>query len=712
MPTPLASPYAVPLFTLHAWWGAASVLLFALAWGFILIGFRPGPRCTLTRCDLTLLWLLHGLGLGACVLLLFGQRPHGFNWTAPALLTLLLFILRFAIDLYFARKNPRQEISPPNPEKNAAAAPPDLFAFTGALTLALFLLLMLAPAFLPSVNYDVLEYHLGVVPHWFAQQRITPLPHVFYSAQPCATELCYGFAALAEGTPWGHAPGALQWCLALIGTLIILRALAAWELPRPWRPWCALLVLTHPLLFRVLFDRLTDFTGVFYLAGGLWVAGLARQCKISPRLAALSLGLLSGFAVGAKWTHSGTVAAPLLLLACWLPWLIPPTHSPSPRHRPWLSALQQLILAGAAAFCAWLPWGAWLWRERTNPFAPFLANLFPSTTWSPTRLSFLLQTHGHTGPLDPAYWANLYRRLVVELPGLPLIALAFAALLIFPLLHRLRARRLAASSSAPSSAPLLPLALGLLCGVLLWGQLIHAADRFLAAPLLLSTLILALVLMRTAAARNRLFTLIWLVPALFFLWQTSAGLRALRAWNYPLGREPRSAYLQRVLGSTAEIFAAANQLPSAARMLTINEARRFYFSGDVDVVSVFDANPLRAALRQATSVADLHVRLRALGYTHVLINEYELERILHIHTPSELLHDARLQTLLQQTAPMPQGIPADAQLVTEFAGTTEFATTPLTSAERALYLTFYQATFTHAIWRSNSQHPSAWIAPL
>ena len=57
---------------------------------------------------------------------------------------------------------------------------------------------LLGPALSPPLNYDTLEYHLGVIPHYFQEGIVAPIPHVFYSAQPLGTEMLYTLAAVLD----------------------------------------------------------------------------------------------------------------------------------------------------------------------------------------------------------------------------------------------------------------------------------------------------------------------------------------------------------------------------------------------------------------------------------------------------------------------------------------------------------------------------------
>ena len=188
-------------------------------------------------------------------------------------------------------------------------------------------------------------------------------------------------------------------------------------------------------------------------------------------------------------------------------------------------------------------------------------------------------------------------------------------------------------------------------------------------------------------------------------------MRESQAWPHALGRITRLAYLRHTLGLTPDGFEAANQAPPRARILTVNEARGYYVAGDFDAVSVFDRNPLAAAAHGAASPDEIANRLRAAGYTHLFVNEFEMGRLLSVHTPPTLVGDAGLKSFFTR----PDTPENQALLVSRFTGYTEFAASPLTAGERRVYAQFLDMLFQRARWRGSASpagRPAIWIARL
>ena len=696
----------IPLLNAAAWRGALTIMGLALALGGMLWrgGVATGGRGEVwllrAAAGLPLVWLL-ALGLGQIHGALFALRwvyvlggLAGWGW--------------MGVDVLRARGRIEARAMPED-----ASEPRGLLCWVGWIVLGWFFLLLLPPAFAPPMNYDVLEYHLGIVPHVFEQRQITPIPGIFYTAQPLGTEVLYTLAAVVEGDSWGRAPKLLQALLFVLAMLLSERAMARLGVARAVRPWLVLLVAAHPLLMPVRLECKTDLTGLVMLAGGLWAWGTLRRTDpgdkgVTWRLALLA-GVFAGGALGAKWTNAGTVAAPLMLLIAAEGWR-------AGRVR---GAIGLGMGCAVTAFTLWLPWGIWMWIRAGNPFAPFMAGLFPTEAWTPQRLEFLIATHGGFESYGVDFWSNLARRVVSGLPGVPLIAMGLAGVAIAALVQRLEASRARGrqpdeikplSGGEPSLATL-----GLLClcvgiALLSWGKLQHAATRFLIPVMLSAAIMLAGAAQWLLRRTNKGPALMRLgLPLACFalsLGPIRDQLLVMKAYQYVplmLGRITQAEFEAALGDATPQLFAQANALPENSRILTINEARRYPFRGGVRVTSVFDHSPLRDALRGTGNEDEVLQRLRAAGFTHVLSNEFEQARILAMHTPPELTGNVRLKALLAEDD--------RAGLTREFSGYTEFATEPLTPAERTIYNALLLRLRRQAVW-SLGEAPAMWIAAL
>jgi hypothetical protein len=271
---------------------------------------------------------------------------------------------------------------------------------------------------------------------------------------------------------------------------------------------------------------------------------------------------------------------------------------------------------------------------------------------------------------------------------------------------------------------------GLVAGVLTWGGLRLAAARFLAPIVLMALLALTLELRAllgaspsSASLGRRLGVALLATAGLMGLWGVlrSDSIRALLAdmARSATGRQSLSDYRSLMLGSTSELPAATEALPPSARLVAINEARRYLIHRPVELASVFDASPLRPAIAGAADGESIRRQLVIAGFTHLLVNDFERVRILNVHPPPALQGDARLTQLLALTHETPAGDAArhwaEAQLLDDYWGHTEFALDPLTNDERRAYGEFLSLMRRRALevaaWPGQTS-PAIWIAPL
>ncbi len=716
----MAAAELAPLLQWRAWAGGLGVMGVALLLGAALL-----PR--LKGWSLPDRWLLRavaGLVLTALAVLIIGQLDGlllKFPWRAAGAVGWLILVGSWI-----------REIRVQGPVSDAPKRPwrvetrnPISFALVGWAAVALWLLLMLGPAFSPPISYDVLEYHLGIVPHIFELGRVRPVPHIFYTAQPLGAEMLYTLAAVIEGGAWGYGPGVVHWSLFVAATLVFARLAHALRLPAAWRPWLWLVVLTHPIPFGLQLDCFTDWTGALFALTGVWIC-VRRGARDRPWRTAALAGILAGGAIGAKWTNAGTVAPALGLLVLAL--AVRRNASGRGPRRFVASGLTTISVFCATALATLLPWLLWLGMVAGNPFAPFMAGAFPTEAWPPQRLDFLIQTHIPLSPLGAEYWKNLISRLCWGLPGLPIITLAIvAATGLIGWAWAARHGRGGAEGSAANPSAWLTwrpwlvgwLLVGMAPGVLLWGQLRHGADRFLTPTLAISAVMLALALHGAVLIIRRKGSSAWgavlpvvVTVSLVLVVALKAPLEALGVVEFGMvrhaaGAQNRYAFEREALGLTAELFARANRLPPGSRLLAVNEARRYPFRHPIDLGSVFDENPIRVHAAAATDAEDLRRRLVAAGTTHLLVNEFEQARILGMHTPPRLLGDPTLAQLLAEDD--------RAGLSQFYWGQAEFSTDPLPDSQREIYGRFLRAMRARTWWIRGAaprQVPAMWIAPL
>lgn len=669
----ILSPAGIPILDLSAWMSAIVIIM--LAYGISLMLLLIWSNLVVL-CDTLLLWLCMGLAL------LIAISPWGRPFIATSQLEnaqVILGLLALLLVVLIARRFAR-----PSSARGKVCENDSLLARYHWVVPSFAWLLLLAPAFCPPMNYDVLEYHLGGVPHWFHEGVFRPMPNVFYSAQPLATESLYWAAAKFEGTPWGYSPGIVQWLFVGLSIALLARVLRVVQCPTAWITPLVLLFLVHPVIFPLALDRMTDLTGaMFMLAGLLAIFSTAPQEINSVR--DLAIGLFIGAAIASKWTNAGTSALILFLAAIGDYWIRPISFLRRARCIA-VIALGSLLTLG--------PWLIWNFMHNGNLFAPFLAAWFPTEAWGAKQLEFLIQQHDPLSPMSPRYWLNLYRRLASLQLGPPILL----GTLLLALIARIRPRRI---------SPYLGIAVGIVFACLLWGRLGHAATRFLTPVFAASVVMLGAVAGRAwpkFATREKVVTTSILLLVLAAYGSLSPGFRDLpNYWSVALGRTPP----REMRDATQNFFDAVNALPKDARVMAIGEARSYYFTHPVALASVFDQHPIRNSVETANSSDEIISNLRDEGFTHIAVNEYELARLLQFHPALELMNTSEFQTYRAE------GPPAWPALLASYSGWAEFASDPLTAEQRDRYVQFLNQLKSQATWiEPRGGALTFWIAPL
>ncbi len=702
-----------PIFSLYAWTGAGAVAGMAYLSGLVLTWFLCRRRCP----DLHV-WA-GGVILLPPLVLCFYPFISGF----PSILR-VIGLLGLSIPVFSFVKRLRS--GPGTGVTRASAtviqAPLDrVLCLTGWGILCFWLMALVLPAFSPPTQYDVLEYHLGLIPHVFQVGQVEPVPGIFYTAQPMATEMLYLAASVFEGSPWGYAPGLVQWLLVILATMFYHPLAGRLGIPAAWCPWLWLVFLSHPLVFRFQLECLTDWTGVVMLLAGLyvWKCGIqdhTRSGNIPRIFPALMVGLLAGGSVTSKWTNMGTVFLPLMCVLVMM-------GLDSGAERRFRQVCQVCLAGLVASFIVWLPWGAWLMYHRGNPFSPFLSGVFPSSEWPVARLHFLMETHVPLKPWQTEYWSNLANRLLFDLPGFPLIAFALSCgglILVLAYLARVRsgAGYSMDSSQRRGFRVLQLLVISVPAGLLLWGQLLHAADRFL-APLMTGAILLSgLAVHSMSVFWGGKFQSIFIrgvgcALVMLFCFQSVGPMKAGRAYTVvATGALTWDKTWDQLLGVTNAMVRRVNRLPDDSRLIILNEARSYFFRHRVSLASVFDESPIRDAVITAKSAPEIREKLVEKGYTHLLVNEFEQARILRMHAPLHLLEDPEFKSDCE----IRDSRTRDRRLAIKYGGLTEFSVDPLEKVQLEVYREFLGNARDQALWSTASigggDRPAIWMSSL
>jgi len=458
----------------------------------------------------------------------------------------------------------------------------------------------------PAVSYDVLEYHLPLVRHFLATRWLGIIPYNFYTQLPSGTEALFALGAWLSGTESA--------CKIMNFALLCITASLVYSIARELKTSVLFSLLAvchfvlHPTTLRISVDAFADMgTACFVLASAYALIQWSREQTL--RWSAMA-GFLGGLALGTKSSVAGLFIAPVILFL-FLPVLIHQSAAGTYQIR------LGLLHLGAFAFCAFLGFLPWMIRGAIctgNPLSPFLNSVFGQDAWQAQTEKLWLQMHGWTPPFSSTHLEAMWHK--AALIGWPWIGGALAALLIGPRLRR-------------------ALALVGLAGYFTYALLTQAPDRF-AEPIIALFIILAAVaashLSSELPAARRFFVFIFFVLLWNPLWRSMQNMTASHNIEYAVTAN-REAYLNGGFAADKaplmaySFFHAADQLPPKSRVLLLYDAQTYEIARPVQANTVFDKSPLLEILRNGQG-GSLSQKLRAAGFTHIMVNEAELAGLL------------------------------------------------------------------------------------
>ncbi len=243
-----------------------------------------------------------------------------------------------------------------------------------------FLACMLLGALLPSIDFDVKEYHLQGPKEWYLAGQITFLEHNVYTSFPFLTEMLSLTGMLLTGD-WFF--GALVGKTVLM-TFAPLTAAAIFCLAKRWFSaaagwWAVIIFVTTPWVYRVSIIAYTEGALMCYLAVTLLAFDLARTQFINVQFAKkmwLVTGFLAGSAMACKYPGLISVVLPMTVAAlfvCVKKW------TAETKSVPVFKYAMMFIAGGALAIGPWLLKNT---AETGNPVYPLAWSVFGGDDWN------------------------------------------------------------------------------------------------------------------------------------------------------------------------------------------------------------------------------------------------------------------------------------------------------------------------------------------
>ena len=453
-------------------------------------------------------------------------------------------------------------------------------------------LLVGAPLWLaPPHFYDALVYHLGLPWTWLVNGSFAPAEHNLFSHFPLAGSTVF-LLPVAAGVP--EAAAGLHWLTfaAVLTTVARLSKnigagrwswMAAILLGGTWHaPWMASIAgADHLVVLGVV------------VAAELWTA--PAESGQRPWVAA---GVALGLALSSKYTAAVPVAA--LLIAAFA--LCRPRR--------------EAIGAGAMALAMSSFW--WVRNAATvgNPFHPLLWNWFGGGGWTGedyARYTGIVREN--VGGVRSGFVGALNLATPSQLGVWFALAVVVALATVF--------------APGPASRNARLVAVAALLAVVGWSMTAQITRYALPAAALVAALAAAGLarltprLANLAAAAMGVAAVHGVLILGVFLFGT---LGIQRAW---IGVDSRETWRHAVtLDDPAPAYRAAEKLlPRDARILVVGEGRPWWCPRPHNVSSPYDSQWLQTIVERSVSAADVRRAVAAAGWTHLLFNWAELNRL-------------------------------------------------------------------------------------
>ncbi len=459
----------------------------------------------------------------------------------------------------------------------------------------------------PPVMYDALNYHLAFPARWMAAGGFVEFPRHLFSYYPSSHGLLYAMSLASVG-PWGAQ--AIHWWM---GAMAVLAAATLGERlgGRSAATWSAACFGLTPAVLEIAGYAIADLAVAAWAGAALVVLTDADEDPPTWRRGAL-IGVLAGCAVAAKYLALGTVMAAVVAGgAVWL-W-----------GRSWRSPSRWAVGAAFAVATAVmvLPWFGRNLVWTGNPVYPYMQFLFGG----PPCDRDILREIGRYGAAGGSWIAWIGStlgavavRTIHPLREGGLLGPHWVPLLVAAAFVRGAERRLTAALWA-----------AVVSGAIVWGALVQYA-RFL-----LPVLVPAAALAGSSAAAftrhpSRMLRAAFHGLLLAVLgWNASvlASQHDLERLQVVFGHRSDTQYLRRWVSYAPMIPVVAGSLPPSSRLLLVGEPRSFYLDRPVVVEDPYRQPLLLELARGCGSPDELARRVRALGVTHVLVNEGEMSRL-------------------------------------------------------------------------------------
>jgi len=474
--------------------------------------------------------------------------------------------------------------------------------------LFIVLIIVLPLVLVPNRAFDALSYHLEVPMRYLQAGGIVNIPENIYSYSPLLTQMLYGLALGLQGV---DLAGLMYYLFFLLTLWVVWRG-GAQLFTNAGAAWASAFLALTPVFLMEVPQAGADWSMTFFIVTALMLlAGGGRE----PGRMILA-GLLAGMAAGCR--HQAIGYGIVLLLAAGF--ITDMFSKRKGTFRAWS------VFTGASLITAG-PWYIKNFLQTGDPIYPLFSSLLGRLDYGPGFVDGLVGAR----PVHLLWsWMLVPYQAVFEPLSLSMTAsVGVLPLALIPVLPSLRRR---GSGNA---------------FLLLWVVMSFAAWHLTFRTFRYSMPIMVVIYLWLGAAMafsskgsGRAQNALKLTVCLALLVNIGVFIGLSDYVNRSVGAALGTKSPGRYLTTTYEVFPAIdflNQLsPLPGKVLFLGEMRGFYSLFPREVPSHNASNRLLSMIREGRSSGEIRDRLRQAGFTHVLLNPAEYERMVNVNRNAPL----------------------------------------------------------------------------
>jgi len=460
----------------------------------------------------------------------------------------------------------------------------------------------------PNRAFDALSYHLEVPMRYLQAGGIVNIPENTYSYSPLLTQMLYGLALGLQGV---DLAGLIYYLFFLLTLWTVWRG-GAQLFTNAGAAWAAVFLALTPVFLLEVPQAGADWSMTFFIVTALMLlAGGGRE----PGRMALA-GLLAGMAAGCR--HQAIGYGIVLLLAAGL--INDMFQKRKGTFRAWS------VFTGASLITAG-PWYIKNLLQTGDPIYPLFSSLLGRLDYASGFADGLVSAR----PVHLLWsWILVPYQAVFEPLSLSMTAsIGVLPLALIPVLPSLRRRGLRSGF----------LLLWVIMSFSAW-HLTFRTFRYSMPMMAVVCLWLGAAMVFSSEGSGRAQKALKLTVCLALLVNLGVFVGLSDYVNRSVGAALGTKSPGRYLSTTYEVFPAIdflNQLtPPPGKVLFLGEMRGFYSLFPREVPSHNAPNRLLRMIREGRSSGEIRNSLYQTGFTHLLINPAEYERMAYVNRSAPL----------------------------------------------------------------------------